>query len=72
MFYERRMLAGVELTLVCNPTGVNRVREQPVDVSARERLAAALDAIYCGPALCFEPEAVRFVLDPAHAAELKI
>jgi hypothetical protein len=43
-----------------------------VDVSARERLAAALDAIYCGPALCFEPEAVRFVLDPAHAAELKI
>jgi hypothetical protein len=61
------MLAGVELTLVRNLTGVNRVREQPVDLSARERLAAALDAIRCGAALCFEPEAVRFVLDPAHA-----
>src|SRR6202035_995609 len=54
---QRLILAGVELTLVRNPTGVNRVREQPVDVSARERLAAALDAICCGAALCFEPEA---------------
>jgi hypothetical protein len=53
---QGRMLARVELTLVGNPTGVNRVREQPVDVSARERLAAALDAIRCGAALCFEPE----------------
>ena len=32
---QRRMLAGVELTLVRNLTDVNRVREQSVNVPAR-------------------------------------
>ena len=50
--YQRRMLAGVELTLVRNPTGVDRVREQPVDVAPRERLAPTLGAVRRRVALC--------------------
>src|SRR5262249_57957753 len=40
-----RMLAWVELVFVGNLTGVNRVREHRVDVSAGERFAAALGTI---------------------------
>src|SRR5438046_438707 len=69
---QRRMLPGVELALVRNPTDVNRVGEQPVDVSARERFAAALGAARSRAALCAEPEAVSLPLDAAHAAELAI
>jgi len=66
------VLAGVELALVCNPTDVNRVRQQPVEVPAREGFSAALDAARRRAALCAEPEAVGLLLDPAHAAELAI
>src|SRR5271167_5160439 len=69
---QRRVLAGVELALVCNPTDVNRVRQQPVEVPAREGFSAALDAARRRAALCAEPEAVGLLLDPAHAAELAI
>jgi hypothetical protein len=62
---QRRMLAGEELTFVCNPTGVNRVREQPVEVPAREGCAAALDAIRCPDALRPQFEPVGLVFDPA-------
>ena len=55
-----------------NLSGVNRVGEQPVEVPARERLAAALDASRRRPTLRSEPEAVGLVLDPAHAAQLAI
>ena len=66
------MLAGVELALVRNLPDVDRVRQQPVDVSARERFAAALGAARRRAALCPEPQAVGLLLDPAHAAELTI
>src|SRR5207244_7728043 len=66
------MLPGIELTFVRNPTGVNRVRQQPIDVSARERFAAALGAVRCRAALRPEPQAIGLFLDPAHAAELAI
>ena len=66
------MLAGVELTLVGNLTGVNGIREQLVDVPAREEFATALGAVRRRAAFCSEPEAVGLFLDPAHAAELTI
>src|SRR5882762_6762649 len=66
------MLSGVELALVRNLTDVNRVRQQVVDMSAREGFAAALDAARHRAALGAEPQAVGLSLDPAHAAELTI
>ena len=54
----RWMVARIELTLVRNPTDIDRVREELVDVSARERFAAALGAFCCPDALCFESEPV--------------
>ena len=70
---QRRMLPGVELALVGNLTAVDRVRQQGVDVPARERLAAALDAASgCAAPGPEEPQAVGLLLDPAHAAELTI
>src|SRR6267142_1069046 len=69
---QRRMLPGVELALVRNLTDVDRVRQQVVEVPAREGFAAALDAARRCATLCAEPEAVGRLLDPAHAAELTI
>src|SRR5438132_6455880 len=69
---QRRMLSGVELTLVRYLTDVDRVRQQVVDVPAREELAAALGAIRRHAALGSELETVGFLLDPAHAAELTV
>src|ERR1700730_12956615 len=69
---QRRMLAGVELTPVLNLTGKDRVREEMVEVPAREGLPAALGALRCRAALRSEPEAVGLFFDPAHAAELAI
>src|SRR2546430_12324319 len=66
------MLSGVELALVRNLTDVDGVRQQMVDVSAREGSAAALGAARRRAALCSEPEAVGLLLDPAYAAELTI
>src|SRR5438309_5808244 len=69
---QRRMLPAVELALMRNLTDVNRVREQGVDVPAREGFAAALGAIRRRAALGSETQAVGLLLDPAHAAELTI
>src|SRR5947209_19637810 len=69
---QRRLLAGVELTLVRDLAGVNWVREQCVEMTAREGLAAALGAIRCRAAFRPKPETVGLLLDPAHAAELTI
>src|SRR5271169_7113336 len=69
---QRWVLAGVELTLVRYLAGVNWVREQCVEVSAREGLAAALGAIRRCAAFRPKPETVGLLLDPAHAAELTI
>src|SRR5882757_7296756 len=69
---QRRMLAGVELILVRNPTGVDRVREQPIEMPARKGFAAAFGAIPRPGTFCSEPEAVGLFLDPAHAAELSV
>ena len=69
---QRRMLARVELTLVRNPTGIDRVCEQPIKMPTRERFAAALGAIGRCAAFRPKPETVCFLLDPAHAAELAI
>src|SRR5215469_17572280 len=66
------MPAGIEFALVRNPTGVDRIREQPIDMSAREGSAAALGATPRPGAFCSEPEAIGFFLDPAHAAKLTI
>jgi hypothetical protein len=57
-----RVQPGVKLTLVRNPTGVDRIREQFVYVSAREQFAAALSAIRCRAALCPQPEPVGLPL----------
>src|ERR1700739_119832 len=69
---QRRMLAGIELTFVHNPTGVNWVREQCVEMPAREDFTAALGAIRRCAAFCAKPETVGLLLDPAHAAEFPI
>ena len=42
---QRRLLTGVEFTLVSYVAGVNWVREQCVEMTAREGFAAALGAI---------------------------
>src|SRR5712672_3883411 len=69
---QRRLLAGVELTLVHYVAGVNWVREQGVEMTAREGFAAALGAIGRCAAFRPKPETVGLLLDPAHAAELAI
>ena len=69
---QRRMLAGVERTLVRYPAGVNWVREQCVEMTAREGSAAALGAVRRRAAFRPKPETVGLLLDPAHAAELTI
>ena len=51
---------------------VNWVREQCVEMTAREGFAAALSAIRCRAPLRLKPEAIGLLLDPAHAAELTI
>src|SRR5690348_13456623 len=67
-----RMLTRIELTLMRNPTSVNRVRQYSVEVSAREGCATALGALRRRAALRPQSEPVRCVFDPAHAAELTI
>jgi hypothetical protein len=69
---QRRLLARVELTLVHYLAGVNWVREQCIEMTAREGLAAALGAIRRYPAFRPKPETVGLLLDPTHAAELTI
>src|SRR5438067_12377394 len=69
---QGRLLTGVELTLVRDLAGVNRVREQGVEMTARERFAAALGAIRRRAAFRPKPETVGLLLDPAHTAELTI
>src|SRR5262244_4611167 len=59
-----RMLTRIELTLMCNPTGVNRVRQYSVEVSAREGCATALGAIRRRAALRPQSEPVCCVFDP--------
>src|SRR5277367_138982 len=62
----------MELTLVRYLAGVNWVREQGVEMTARERFATALGAIRRCAAFRPKPETVGLLLDPAHAAELTI
>src|SRR5271168_4277406 len=69
---QRRMLAGVKLVFMGNLASVDRVREHRVNVSAREGFAATLGAIRRCAAFRAKPEAVGFLLYPAHAAELTI
>src|SRR5258705_441544 len=69
---QGRLLTGVEFTLVSYAAGVNWVREQCVEMTAREGFAAALGAIRCRAAFRAKPETVGLLLDPAHAAELTI
>src|ERR1700756_5006653 len=67
-----RLLTGMEFTLVSYVAGVNWVREQCVEMTAREGFAAALGPIRCRAAFRAKPETVGLLLDPAHAAELTI
>src|SRR5207302_9394686 len=69
---QGRLLSGMELTLVSYVAGVNWVREQCVEMTAREGFAAALGAIHPRAAFRPKPETVGLLLDPAHAAELTI
>src|SRR5439155_17578246 len=69
---QGRLLTGVEFTLVSYVAGVNRVREQCIEMTAREGFAAALGAIRRCAGFRAKPEAVGLLLDPAHAAELTI
>src|SRR5438477_11300009 len=69
---QGRLLTGVEFTLVSYVAGVNWVREQCVEMTAREGFAAALGATRCRAAFRPKPETVGLLLDPAHAAELTI
>src|SRR5258708_32917506 len=72
MVDQRRLVAGVEPALVRYLAGVNWVREQCVEMTAREGFAAALGAIRRCAAFRPKPETVGRLLDPAHAAELTI
>src|SRR5438094_9127518 len=72
IFDQPRMLAGVKRTLVRYLAGVNWVREQCVEMTAREGFAAALGASRRCAAFRPKPETVGLLLDPAHAAELTI
>src|SRR5436309_6923932 len=69
---QGRLLTGVEFALVSYVAGVNRVREQCVEMTARERFAAALGAVRCRAAFRAKPETIGRLLDPAHTAELTI
>src|ERR1700736_5256984 len=69
---QGRLLTGVEFTLVSYVAGVNWVREQCVEMTAREGFATALGAIRCRAAFRPQPETVGLLLDPAHAAEIPI
>src|SRR5689334_779207 len=69
---QRRLLARMELTLVRYLAGVNWVREQCIEMTAREGFAAAFGAIRRCPGFRPKPETVGLLLDPAHAAELTI
>src|SRR5271169_3438547 len=69
---QGRLLAGVKRTLVRYLAGVNWVREQGVEMTAREGFAAALGAIRRCAAFRPKPEKVGLLLDPADAAELTI
>src|SRR5260221_5465192 len=69
---QGRLLTGVDLTLVSYVAGVNWVREQCVEMTAREAFAAALRAIRCRAAFRPKPETVCRLLDPAHATEFPI
>src|SRR5271156_3883715 len=69
---QRRLLAGMELTLVRYLAGVNWVREQCVEMTARERFAAALGAIRRCAAFRPKSETIGLLLDPAHAAKRTI
>src|SRR5947207_13222906 len=66
------MLSGMALALVRNLTDIDRVRQQAVDVAARQGFAAALIAVRGRRRFCSEPEAIGLLFDPAHAAELAI
>src|SRR5438105_689490 len=65
---QGRLLTGVEFTLVRDLAGVNRVREQCIEMTARERFAATLGAIRCRAAFRPKPETVTPPLR-AEAAE---
>src|SRR5947209_11707743 len=69
---QGRLLTGVEFTLVSYVAGVDWVREQCVEMTAREGFAATLGAIRRYAAFRPKPETVGLLLDPAHAAELTI
>src|SRR5277367_4017312 len=62
----------MELTLVRYLAGVNWVRQQCVEMTAREGFAAALGAIRRCAAFRPKSEAIGLLLNPAHAAELTI
>src|SRR5437773_2661721 len=66
------MLSGIALALVRNLTDIDRVRQQAVNVAARQGFAAALIAVRGRRRFCSEPEAIDLLFDPAHAAELAI
>src|SRR6516162_5868251 len=66
------MLSGITLTPVGDLPEVDRVREQPVDVPAREQFATALTSVRRRAALGLEPELVSRLLDTPHATKLAI
>src|SRR5580704_16527785 len=72
IFDQCWMLAGIELTFVRNLTGVNWVRKQCVEMTARKGFAAALGAVRRCAAFRPKPETVDLLLDPARATELTI
>src|SRR6185295_14013714 len=61
---QGRLLTGVEFTLVSYVAGVSGVREQGVEMTAREGFAAALGAIGRCAAFRPKPEMVGLLLDP--------
>src|SRR5207237_4762728 len=69
---QGRLLTGVEFTLVSYVAGVNWVREQCVEMTAREGFAAALGAISRCAAFRPKPDTVGLILDSAHEAVLTI
>src|SRR5436190_5133574 len=66
---HRIMLAGVQLAFVRDLADVDRVRQDPIEVTARERPAASQYPGCRGEALRCPSEAIDGVLQQTHAAK---
>src|SRR5436190_15746474 len=63
--------ALIELSLMRDPSRIDRVGQQLVDMAAGKRLLALRESFH-DAALCSEAKLFGYLLDPPHAAEFEI